>query len=98
MARWLSLLCVGGLTFLALCLYVKYVSNDLNLFMPWLCIGMLVVTALLVFGVYNKLFPAVSFVWGEEIKHYENLVKYRNNIFWCGILTAVISVITALVF
>jgi len=96
-SRWLSLFCVGGLAFLALCLYVKHISTDLNAFMPWLFIGMLVIAATLLVGVCNKLFPAVSFVWGEEIKHYENLVKYRNNIFWCGIVTTVISVVVALV-
>lgn len=38
---------------------------------------------------WNKLFPPVSFEWGESISYYKRLKKWRENMFW-GVIVAFI--------
>ena len=81
-----------AICFFLLCLCLKYISSDVNAVMPVMTILFLVFLVYLVYGVCGKLFPAISFVWGEEENHYNQIVKRRNNIFWCVLVSIAISI------
>lgn len=49
------------------------------------------------FYLWKKLFPPVSFAWGEAANYYNRIFKIRSNIFWGIIVALIISVIANII-
>lgn len=57
------------------------------------CMGSLSVVYMMNIGkITNKVFPKVSFVWGEEAKRYNRRAKLRSNLFWCVLVATIIAI------
>ena len=48
--------------------------------------------------VWDRLFPDVVFAWGEEKERYEELDRFRSNVFWGVIVAFAIGVVLNIVF
>lgn len=48
--------------------------------------------------IWYKLFPIVSFSWGEATKYYDRLKRIRSNLFWCVIIAIAVGVIGNIIY
>lgn len=44
----------------------------------------------------DKVFPRVTFVWGEEAKRYNKYSKIKTNLFWCVLVATIIAIGTGI--
>lgn len=47
--------------------------------------------------IWEKLYPKVIYVWGEECEKYKSLEKLRSNLFWVVLVSPVLSIIIGLI-
>lgn len=88
---------------------ISTVINCLTKNMPNLKINLLVVfciviicALLLIIWVfdhkfYYNIFPAVSFLWEEEIARYDKWIKLRSNIFWGVLVSLIVGLFGAMI-
>ena len=66
-----------------------------NWLLKYICayISTQILLALFNHFIWYKLFPMVSFSWGESIRYYKNIDNWNDKVFWCIIVAILVAII-----
>lgn len=92
-----------GIVFLLLFVTALYLSDIFLLdgwFIKYICAYIFTQIFLFLFNhfIWYKLFPMVSFSWGESIEYYKKIEKWKNGVFWSVIMAIPVALIANYLF
>ena len=93
----------SGIVFLLFFIGFFHFSNTIlsdNWFLRYLCAYISTQILLYLFNkfIWYKLFPMVSFSWGESVEYYKKIDKWKNGVFWSIIIAIPVAIIANYLF